>query len=167
MPSRSKEKGDRGERALVKKLSEIKGVMAARIPLSGAAGGEFAGDLAIRIGTMPPTKGEVKCRHAAAGWKTIKKWLGANDYLFLKEDLNQALVVMPFHVFQSLVERGNKRDEHSPKESKADPDQLVLLPFPAGVERDSSKGPGPGLRHGDDGGGLAKGNPEAGPTDGP
>ena len=62
----AKQKGNRVERKLVT-LHKAAGVLAERIPLSGAAGGTFSGDLNIYLFGSDPAKGEVKARRTGAG----------------------------------------------------------------------------------------------------
>jgi hypothetical protein len=62
-------------------------VPAQRVPLSGAAGGLFTGD--VWIGDM---KAEVKARSHGSGFKTLEKWLGNKDLLFLRRDRKALLV---------------------------------------------------------------------------
>jgi hypothetical protein len=118
VPSRSKEKGDRRERQIVQLLRDL-GLDAARVPLSGAAGGEYTGDLRF----IPPCHGgedswraEVKGRANGEGWKTIEAWLGTNDVLFLVRDRAEPLVVLPWDSFKYLLEAlgGNSRGVDPP-----------------------------------------------------
>lgn len=48
MGKRSRDKGARGERMLVHLLQE-RGYAAERVPLSGAAGGSYSGDLSVPV----------------------------------------------------------------------------------------------------------------------
>lgn len=96
-----KQKGDRVERKIVA-LHKAAGIMAERIPLSGAAGGSFSGDLKLELGEG--LLGEVKARKEAAGWKTIKTWLGNNDVLFLVEDCCEPLVVLTWASYQAVLQ---------------------------------------------------------------
>ena len=93
----SRDKGARVEREFVHMLSDA-GVQCTKVPLSGAAGGAYSGDLDIHIvsGQKKHLRAEVKCRKEGTGWKTIVKWLGDNDYLFLKQARSEPLVVMPW-----------------------------------------------------------------------
>ena len=54
--SKSKNKGRRGEKELADKLTN-NGITAERVPLSGLAGGDYNGDILIKI---TGDKGEVK-----------------------------------------------------------------------------------------------------------
>lgn len=97
MPNRAKQKGDRIEREIVDLHKEIN-IPAQRVPLSGAAGGVFTGD--VVIGDM---RAEVKCRASGSGFKTLELWLGSNDLLFLRRDRQQPLIVMPWTTYEKLM----------------------------------------------------------------
>lgn len=71
---RSKRKGDRIERELVA-LHREAGIEAQRVPLSGAAGGLYSGDLVIQAPTCQ-LKAEVKARASGDGFMTLEGWLG-------------------------------------------------------------------------------------------
>lgn len=93
-----REKGLRLEREIVH-LHQDAGIPAERIPLSGAAGGSFAGDIKIADEYIA----EVKGRANGEGFATIKRWLAENDILFLREDRRKPLVVLPWEVYQELM----------------------------------------------------------------
>jgi hypothetical protein len=83
-------KGVRTERGIVKVL-QASGIAAARVPLSGAAGGRFAGDVLL------PLLGrdlcvEVKAR--ADGFRELYSWLTARDVLIVKADRQEPLVIV-------------------------------------------------------------------------
>jgi Holliday junction resolvase len=83
-------KGNRLERALVRVL-QAHGFAAERVPLSGAVGGRFGGDVVIT------TMGrdlcvEVKAR--AAGFRELYSWLNERDVLIVKADRQEPLVVL-------------------------------------------------------------------------
>lgn len=88
---KSRDKGLRTERAVVRLLQDNYGIAAERIPLSGSAGGSFAGDVSIPV-LGQDRKLEVKCR--AGGFSQIYDWLGDNFGLVLKADHKPMLVVM-------------------------------------------------------------------------
>jgi hypothetical protein len=84
-------KGNRLERVLVR-LLQAHGFNAARVPLSGTAGGRFSGDLAV------PLLGrdlcvEVKAR--ADGFRELYSWLTERDVPIVKADRQEPLVVLP------------------------------------------------------------------------
>ena len=97
----SRDKGNRVEREFVNKLKN-EGIPACRVPLSGAAGGDFTGDLHVDWHKRRLIA-EVKCRKGGNGFKSIQHWLGSNDLLFLKSDRNEPLVVMPWGMFLELA----------------------------------------------------------------
>ena len=71
MSSKSKEKGSRGERRIVNLLN-IAGCNASRVPLSGALGGELAGDVWINGIAKRRLVAEVKSRRPSnIFWKKI------------------------------------------------------------------------------------------------
>jgi Holliday junction resolvase len=87
---RSRDKGARTERGIVHAL-QANGFAATRVPLSGAVGGRFAGDVVM------PLMGrdlcvEVKAR--AEGFRELYSWLDNRDVLIVKADRQEALVVV-------------------------------------------------------------------------
>ena len=94
----SRTKGGRVERELVNKLKES-GIAAERVPLSGAAGGTFSGDVLIQGALLA----EVKARKDGEGVKTLEGWLGENDMLLLKRNNAEPLAVMPWDVLVTFL----------------------------------------------------------------
>ena len=87
---RSRSKGARTERRIVNAL-KVSGIAAVRVPLSGAVGGRFAGDIVL------PLMGrdlcvEVKAR--ADGFRELYSWLNGRDMLIVKADRQEPLVVL-------------------------------------------------------------------------
>ena len=101
---RHRQKGDRIERELVRRHVDI-GVAAERVPLSGAAGGSYSGDVDVfAFGpTRAPLKTEVKARANGTGFVQLERWLGDNDVLFLRRDRAEPLVVLPWATWAKLV----------------------------------------------------------------
>lgn len=104
MGKASRDKGQREERAIVHAFQDA-GIGAERIPLSGAAGGSFAGDVTI------PVQGadrlfEAKVR--ATGFSQIYDWLGSNFGLFIRRDRAPRLVVLRESDFIELIKRGSQ-----------------------------------------------------------
>jgi Holliday junction resolvase len=105
----SRDKGARTERGIVDVMQEA-GFAAQRIPLSGAAGGKFAGDV-----TMPllgkDEVFEVKCR--AEGFKFLYASLAEHCGLVVKADHKAALMVIPLDRFLEIAIKaeGNKPAE--------------------------------------------------------
>ena len=92
----SRDKGNRTERNVVHFLLEH-GIEAERVPLSGAAQGSFGGDVHLK---KTGQRVEVKAR--ANGFATLYRWLEGNDYLFVKADRKETLVVMTLEEFTRL-----------------------------------------------------------------
>lgn len=86
----SRDKGQREELSVVHAFQEA-GIGAEKIPLSGAAGGSFCGDVSVPVQGMD-WKGECKVR--ADGFKQLYDWLGANDFLTVRADRKPRLVIM-------------------------------------------------------------------------
>ena len=87
---RSGRKGARTERSIVHAL-KASGIAAVRVPLSGAVGGRFAGDIVL------PLLGrdlcvEVKAR--ADGFRELYGWLNQRDVLIVKADRQEPLVIV-------------------------------------------------------------------------
>lgn len=102
---RSRNKGSRIEREVVHLHIDI-GIHAERVPLSGAAGGSFSGDVDIYIDGKDeaPLVTEVKARANGEGFKTLENWLGEdNDALFLRRDRSEHMVVLPWRTWVRLI----------------------------------------------------------------
>ena len=107
--AKHRQKGSRMERKVVNDLKEL-GLDAERVPLSGAAGGNYSGDVVVRL--PDPQTGEpgawllvaeCKARKNGAGFTTLERWLGALDILILKRDRQDPMVVLPWRVFARLI----------------------------------------------------------------
>lgn len=100
----SRAKGDRREREIVNAHKAI-GVHAERVPLSGAAGGSFSGDVDVYAfgPNAAPLCCEVKARANAQGFAQALAWLGDNDALFLTPDRSEPYVMLPWRTWTELV----------------------------------------------------------------
>jgi Holliday junction resolvase len=100
----SRDKGARVEREMVDRHKAI-GIHAARVPLSGAAGGRFSGDVDVYAfgADAAPLVSEVKARKDGAGFATLERWLGDNDLIFLRRDRADPLVVLPWSTWQRML----------------------------------------------------------------
>lgn len=85
MGAKSRRKGYRLENELRHKLEEL-GLEVERVPLSGAGGGTFSGDLLVN-----GKRAEVKGR--SEGFKNIYRWLEDRDLLFIRADRKEWLVI--------------------------------------------------------------------------
>jgi hypothetical protein len=91
---RSRDKGNRQERALVRAL-QANGFAAERIPLSGSAGGRFVGDITVPLLGIDRCI-EVKCR--ANGFRELYAWLDGRDFLVVRADRLEPLVIVPLRL---------------------------------------------------------------------
>ena len=98
MSSASKIKGSRIEREI--RDAHLKaGVPCKKMPLSGALGGEYAGDLQV-AGTL---LAEVKARKNGIGFTMINKWMGNNHILFLRENNSEPKVVLTWDIYIQML----------------------------------------------------------------
>lgn len=97
--NKSRAKGDRFEREVVAALTEA-GIKAERVPLSGAAGGMFGGDIQafLRSG-----REKLECKVRARAWKAEYGWLDGNYALVVKADRHEPLVILRLSDFQQLA----------------------------------------------------------------
>jgi hypothetical protein len=86
---KSRDRGNRAERAIVKLKDH--GFAAERVPLSGAAGGSYLGDVTIPILGVDRVA-EVKRR--ADGFRELYRWLTDRDILIVKADRAEPLVIV-------------------------------------------------------------------------
>lgn len=90
---RSRRKGLRGEQEFVNLYG------GERVPLSGAQGGSFSGDV---VNVPYIGKGEIKRR--ARGFKTLYDWLADNDFLAMRVDRKPWLVCMKMDDLKLLLD---------------------------------------------------------------
>jgi hypothetical protein len=95
---RSRNKGARAERALVRFLQEH-GFAAERVPLSGSAGGRFVGDLSLPLLGIDRCV-EVKCR--GNGFRKLYDWLVARELLIVWAD-RRAMLACAVATARSLL----------------------------------------------------------------
>ena len=93
-----RQKGDRFERAIVH-AHRGAGLHAERIPLSGAVGGAFSGDLVVL------NRLRAECKKRGNGFRSLYTWLDGNDMLFLGADRAEPLVVVPLSRWLELAVR--------------------------------------------------------------
>jgi hypothetical protein len=106
----SRDKGLRRERAIVQ-LHAACGLRAERVPLSGATRYRGNGaDVDLYVRGAEPLKAEVKARAEGEGFKTLERWLGDNDALFLVRDRATPLVVVPLPVWLEVAGRSARLD---------------------------------------------------------
>lgn len=110
MGKASRDKGLRRERAIVQ-LHTASGLRAERVPLSGAVRYRGNGaDVDLYVRGAEPLKAEVKARAGGMGFRTLDRWLGDNDALFLVRDRATPLVVLPLPVWLEVAGRSARCD---------------------------------------------------------
>ena len=105
MGKSSRDKGNRVEREIINWHKDI-GIPAERVPLSGAShyqGGGHDVDLYPWGKDEAPLVCEVKARADGAGSTLLRRWLGEFDALFLHEDRQDDLVVLPRRTWEELI----------------------------------------------------------------
>lgn len=100
---RSRDKGNRGERAVVRYLQDH-GFAAERVPLSGSAGGSYVGDITVPILGVERTV-EVKVR--ATGFGQLYAWLENRHILVVRADRREPLVVLPLRLAAEIAIAAN------------------------------------------------------------
>jgi len=103
----SRQKGNRAERALVRALQD-RGFAAERVPLSGAAGGRYCGDLTVPLLGVDRTV-EVKVR--ARGFAQLYDWLDGRDLLVVRADRRDPLVILPFKLAVAIAAAAERNKE--------------------------------------------------------
>jgi Holliday junction resolvase len=104
----SRDKGNRTERAVVR-LLQARGFAAERVPLSGSMRGRFGGDVSVPVLGID-RRVEVKVR--GDGFREIYKWLDGADFLIVRADRRELLVVVPLKLaveIATVAERGRAR----------------------------------------------------------
>jgi Holliday junction resolvase len=100
----SRDKGNRAERALVAFLQD-RGFAAERVPLSGAARGRFGGDLSVPLLGVD-RRVEVKVR--GNGFRKLYDWLDGADFLIVRADRLEPLVVIPLKLAAEIAVAAEK-----------------------------------------------------------
>jgi Holliday junction resolvase len=90
MGKAQREKGNRAEREFARLIG------GERVPLSGAAGGSYTGDV-IGLGL------KWECKVRGNGFKQLYGWLKGKDALAIKADRKGWLAVMPIEVLLELL----------------------------------------------------------------
>ncbi len=104
----SKVKGTRIERETVNALREL-GIDAKRVPLSGAHP-DLPGDITINLVNVLLT-GEIKARKNGNGFAVIESWLGERDFLVLRRNHAEPLIVISWKTFCDFLKGKNENKE--------------------------------------------------------
>ena len=105
---RSRDKGNRAERAIVAFLQD-RGFAADRVPLSGSVGGKYVSDVTIPL-LGRDMCAEVKVR--AHGFSQLYSWLDGREILIVKQDRREPLVIIPLRLAAEIAghaERGARQ----------------------------------------------------------
>jgi len=105
--AKHRRKGDRVEREIVALHVEM-GIHSERVPLSGASRYRDNGadvDIYINGRDLEPIVAEVKARKSGEGFKQLERWLGAYDALFLRRNLAEPIVVLPWRTWEALLRK--------------------------------------------------------------
>jgi Holliday junction resolvase len=103
----SQRKGGRVERELVQLHKDI-GIHCERYPLSGASRFRGSGhdiDVYAHGREQAPLVAEVKARKNGSGFVQLEAWLSDFDILFLKRNRSDPMVLLPWRVWRSLLQR--------------------------------------------------------------
>lgn len=98
---KSRDKGANFEREVVN-WHKDRNVEAERVPLSGAAKGNYSGDL--KIGPQQALLAE--CKRRARAWQDLYDALDqdGSDMLFIRKDRERTLVVLPLETYEAFLE---------------------------------------------------------------
>ena len=83
----------------VAKTFERHGLTARKTPMSGAIPG-WEGDVLVNINGR---RERVECKRRKAGFGTLTRWLAGNWLLAVRDDHNEALIVMRLDDFAQLI----------------------------------------------------------------
>jgi len=81
-----------------------------RMPLSGALGGDHAGDLRRPVEPMPRALTVLEVKRRAGGQRCIRRWLvqgGANGLLLVGDRSQEPLAVLPLETLRRLLGEAN------------------------------------------------------------
>lgn len=112
MGKMQRDKGARVEREIVELFNDY-GVSAERVPLSGAVqfrdtrGADI--DVCFQGKDQGAMVGEIKARANGEGFKTLETWLGDADFLVLKRNRKEPMVLFPF---RKLMQAMGKKLNH-------------------------------------------------------
>jgi hypothetical protein len=56
-------------------------------------------------GAEAPFCGEVKARAIGAGFAVLERWLGENDFLALRHNFAERVILVPWHIWTRLLLR--------------------------------------------------------------
>lgn len=96
-------KGKRVEKETLEKMREL-GLDARLTQHSGATADKSEkGDVLLKT-AIGQLRGEVKARGSKEGFIKVLRWLGKNDFLIIKPDRCEPIVVLPEKTFRKIAE---------------------------------------------------------------
>jgi hypothetical protein len=101
----ARRKGNRVEREIVRMLQDA-GLAAERMPLSGSAGGSFAGDLSVPVLGVDR---RIEAKARATGFRQLYAWLAGHYGLVLKADRQEPLICLRLTDFARLARKADER----------------------------------------------------------
>jgi Holliday junction resolvase len=106
MGKMQRDKGARYELSIVHKLNDLTegAAEAEKIPLSGACGGSFKGDIRAKV---QATAKLFECKKRAIGFKQLYEWIEPVYGLFVGADRKPTLVVLRLEDFAKLISVGS------------------------------------------------------------
>lgn len=105
MGKASRDKGRRHELSVVKTFQNA-GFAAERVPLSGAAGGSYTGDVSTAwLGSDKV----LECKKRATGFRQIYDWLSEHDALVIGADRRKDLICLPLDDFLTILNTAEVR----------------------------------------------------------
>ena len=110
----ARQKGSRVEREIVKAHNDA-GILAKRVDnKAGQLGQEQSWDIDVyhKGAVNFPLIGEVKARKNGAGFKTIEDWLANNDFLVLKRNHAEPIIVVPWRVWIDILGQADEGNEN-------------------------------------------------------
>jgi hypothetical protein len=100
----SRRKGSR-EELQVRDVLKVIDPEAQRVPLSGAGGGKFAGDVTFDAGPEgSPDHWVIECKIRANGFSQLYGWIGANDILTVRRNNDERLWVVRENTMVALLQ---------------------------------------------------------------
>jgi Holliday junction resolvase len=99
---RLRRKGARTERSIVNALQAY-GPVGVRVPLSGAVGGRFAGDIVLPLMGCDLC---IKVKVRADGYRELFRWLNERRLLIVKADRQEPLVVVRLSLAAEIAKLG-------------------------------------------------------------
>jgi Holliday junction resolvase len=128
MSKMERNKGARIEREIVELHREL-GVHAEKVPLSGAASYQGAGndvDVYAFGRDAAAFTCEVKARKSGEGFALLERWLAGNDVLFLRRNRAKPMVVLSWDAYEQLICHTSQSDSPNTRpSSKSGPQEKI------------------------------------------